>query len=744
MSDLTSKRYEVVLLLIILSLPVFAQKAMKNYKAIRMHTASNMASYGDLINNGDMTKNLGSIYFVGPHRQTISGTQVTEFNDVFLKNFEGISLQTSMIVTDKVIFEIGNITTPRSNPSVSLTFAKNTTHEKVADNKHVNGYCAKIGKDSFDFPIGNGVVWRSAAISSSSSVNNRATAAYFDKNPAQALLPFGAPFSIQSLDFAVFKVSNIEYWHITNTGSVRITLTWNKASNVDTLTENTLNDLIVAGWNGQKWSEVGAENIVGDVKQGRITSRLIEPNKYTVFALAKKRTTQGCTAPALNLGNDILACGSKPVKLHAGNAYYKYNWSNGATDSVVTISNTGIYRVTVTDYCGIKQSNTITVRFLQAPNLAISGVRNICDGQNVNLTATNGFDVYKWETAKGVVCANCKTVNEKPASISNKYYLTALAANGCSVKDTAIVNVNPVSESTMDTTLCAGESLRLGGTFYKNAGTYKVRLTNTFGCDSIISLTLKHKSTIAPTATDITCYGKTDGNIILNSDTAGVKLFINSNLTYFTSLNNLKAGDYHIRVANQGYGCALVDTTIRINQPPLTRLNISIDTIHLANPGDKRTVSVTPIDDYLPVSYSWTPPNAVSCAGCSTTVISVKKRSFVSVFTVDKKGCRADASVDVYVDEQYGLFVPNAFKPEREFYTVLGNESVVTVNYMRIFDRWGELVFEADNFKPNGTVGWDGIFRGQPMNTGTFVVTVEATFKNGERRTYASDVLLTR
>ncbi len=745
MSGLTSKRYEVILLLIILALPMFAQKAMKNNKAIRMHTASNMASYGDLINNGDMTKNLGNVLFVGPHRQTISGTQVTEFNDIFFKNFEGISLQTSMIVTDKVIFEAGIITTPRNNPSVALVFAKNTTHEKVAGNKHVNGYCTKVGKDSFDFPIGNGIVWRSASISTSGSNNNSVTAAYFDKNPGQSGFPVGAPFSNQSLDFAVLKVSNIEYWHIINTGSVRVTLTWNRASNVDTLTENTLNDLIVAGWNGQKWSEVGAENIVGDVKQGRITSRLIEPNKYIVFTLGKKRTTQRCTAPALNVGSDITACGSKPVKLHAGNAYSKYNWSNGSTDSVVTVSNTGIYRVTVTDYCGIKQSDTIKVHFLQAPNLAISGVRNICDGQNVNLTATNGFDVYKWETAKGIVCENCKTVNEKPVSISNKYYLTAFAANGCSVMDTAIVNVNPVSESKMDTTLCAGESLRLGGVFYKNAGTYKVRLTNTFGCDSIITLSLKHKSTIAPTSTDITCYGNTDGNIILNAtDTVGVKLFINSNLTYFSSLNNLSAGDYRIRIANQGYGCALVDTTIRINQPPLTRLEISNDTIHLANPGDKRTVSVIPIDDYLPISYSWTPPDAVSCAGCSTTVISVKKRSLVSVFTVDKKGCRADASVDVYVDEQYGLYVPNAFKPEREFYTVLGNESVVTVNYMRIFDRWGELVFEANDFKPNGTGGWDGTFRGQPMNTGTFVVTVEATFKNGERRTYASDVLLTR
>ena len=189
MSCMASKKYEVILLLIFFSLPMFAQKAMKNNKAIRMHAASNMASYGDLINNGDMTKNLGNVLFVGPHRQTISGTQVTEFNDVIFRNFEGITLQTSMIVTDQVVFEKGVIVTPRNNPSVSLTFSKGTSYSNAADNKHVNGYVRKIGKDSFDFPIGNGTVVRNLAISNSSSVTNSVIAGYFDRNPSTTTLP---------------------------------------------------------------------------------------------------------------------------------------------------------------------------------------------------------------------------------------------------------------------------------------------------------------------------------------------------------------------------------------------------------------------------------------------------------------------------------------------------------------------------------------------------------------------------
>ncbi|MBL8107918.1 MAG: gliding motility-associated C-terminal domain-containing protein, partial [Anaerolineales bacterium] len=95
-------------------------------------------------------------------------------------------------------------------------------------------------------------------------------------------------------------------------------------------------------------------------------------------------------------------------------------------------------------------------------------------------------------------------------------------------------------------------------------------------------------------------------------------------------------------------------------------------------------------------------------------------------------------------NRRYSIYVPNIFKPDHEEYTVLGNPNHVKVRYMRIFDRWGELIFEGKDFKPDGSVTWDGSFRGKPLNMGTFVVVVEAEFIDGTVQKIARDLLLVR
>ena len=64
---------------------------------------------------------------------------------------------------------------------------------------------------------------------------------------------------------------------------------------------------------------------------------------------------------------------------------------------------------------------------------------------------------------------------------------------------------------------------------------------------------------------------------------------------------------------------------------------------------------------------------------------------------------------------------------------------------LKFFDRWGDLIFTADNFLPNDpSFGWNGAFRGEQLNAGVFVYYAEVLFEDGEVVSYQGDITLIR
>jgi large repetitive protein len=75
---------------------------------------------------------------------------------------------------------------------------------------------------------------------------------------------------------------------------------------------------------------------------------------------------------------------------------------------------------------------------------------------------------------------------------------------------------------------------------------------------------------------------------------------------------------------------------------------------------------------------------------------------------------------------------------------VHGREGV-KVKVFKIYDRWGELVFSAADFKPNNPAfGWDGTFHGEPMNTGIFVWFMEVQYLDGATDVFKGNFTLLR
>jgi len=70
---------------------------------------------------------------------------------------------------------------------------------------------------------------------------------------------------------------------------------------------------------------------------------------------------------------------------------------------------------------------------------------------------------------------------------------------------------------------------------------------------------------------------------------------------------------------------------------------------------------------------------------------------------------------------------------------------VVNIKNFRVFGRWGETLFAAENILPNAELeGWDGSFKGQRMQQGVYVYFAEIEFFDGRVEIFKGDVTLVK
>ncbi|MBK6995741.1 MAG: gliding motility-associated C-terminal domain-containing protein [Lewinellaceae bacterium] len=160
------------------------------------------------------------------------------------------------------------------------------------------------------------------------------------------------------------------------------------------------------------------------------------------------------------------------------------------------------------------------------------------------------------------------------------------------------------------------------------------------------------------------------------------------------------------------------------------------------------TVNI-PLDEISEIT--WTPPIYLSCDTCLSTRIDTPLHTQAyRILVVNKAGCRDEAPLLVRVNKQVGVYIPNIFSPdnsdENNRFTVYADmRGVKQVKLFQIFDRWGNQVFQRENFQPNDpTLGWDGRFRGQDMNPAVFVYYAIVEFIDGQEVLYKGDVTINR
>jgi gliding motility-associated-like protein len=142
-------------------------------------------------------------------------------------------------------------------------------------------------------------------------------------------------------------------------------------------------------------------------------------------------------------------------------------------------------------------------------------------------------------------------------------------------------------------------------------------------------------------------------------------------------------------------------------------------------------------------SYQWQPPTGLTCTDCPNPVATNNETVTYIVTGYDAEGCSDTASVTVTVKKPCPFYIPNIFAPgnstENSFFRVYGAEIRPDGYLLRIYSRWGELVFQSND----ATEPWDGLADGQPAQPGVYTWQLEMNTCDGLVRK-SGDITLVR
>jgi gliding motility-associated-like protein len=101
---------------------------------------------------------------------------------------------------------------------------------------------------------------------------------------------------------------------------------------------------------------------------------------------------------------------------------------------------------------------------------------------------------------------------------------------------------------------------------------------------------------------------------------------------------------------------------------------------------------------------------------------------------------------DTFLFDQ--IYVPNVFSPNgdgvNDRWTIFSRLDNTYVHELALFDRWGTMVFQKNEFVLNTFDGWDGTIKGKRVNPNVFVYRAVLTLGDGTKRTVKGDVTLLR
>ena len=236
---------------------------------------------------------------------------------------------------------------------------------------------------------------------------------------------------------------------------------------------------------------------------------------------------------------------------------------------------------------------------------------------------------------------------------------------------------------------------------------------------------------------DPTCPGSQDGVITINAEGGdGNFTYTVDNQQYANNvIQDLTPGSHDV-VVTDGNLCSY-STSVTLVDPNTPTIDVTNPAIVISGSTGNLSVS-SDIDPGMIDQIVWTENGIEICNGdCEEITVAPLQSSEYCVTIEYNNQCAISECVQIRVEIDTRLFTPTVFSPNgdgiNDNWTIFTGGKA-TINYLRIYDRWGEVVFEnATPFESdNEALGWDGKFNKETLSPGVYVYVAELLFSEDE------------
>ncbi|MEZ5023214.1 MAG: gliding motility-associated C-terminal domain-containing protein [Chitinophagales bacterium] len=461
--------------------------------------------------------------------------------------------------------------------------------------------------------------------------------------------------------------------------------------------------------------------------------------------------------------NSYVSVFSPPVQLCEGQTY---TMPNG---DIVDATGTYVDTVASPGICG--QIVTVEVTVLNAQQG--SQLETICFGESFSI---NGVDFYNTtgtyvdiipasngcdsvvtldltvldlltDTLTTSICfGDSVTINGSDYYTTTGSYFETLQGQGVNCDSIVVLNLTVGNSATYSysQSICEGDSVSIdGNTYYNTEGSYSATFSNGGSCDSIVTLNLVVNTIKIDTivTSPANCLG-VNGSVLFEFE-SGVSPFMfdvtdvdgNTLTSMDNPLTGLDAGSYTVLISDSNL-CS-TDTSFAIDQENSADFEVTPDYSSIIY-GDSVEFFVSPANGNI----TWLSNNFLSCDTCSNVISTPEYSIYYIIQKDDGSGCLAYDTVYIEVKDPE-VFIPTAFSPNGDndndiLYII--DKNIDELIYFRIWNRWGELLFETDDINE----GWDGFYKGDEQELDTYVFDAKVIMYTGKTVQVHGQVLLVR